>query len=113
MKRSKIYVVIGETGEYDSFTCWNVCAFKAKKKAVELKRLCNQWLIKNGLHYRDAAKRPKIYDIKEENQKEIDRILAITYKISKNKLSNPYDPNLSYIEYSGAEYEIIEIDFKE
>ncbi len=38
----KIYVVIGETGEYDDFRRWNVKAFGNKRKATNFKKKLNK-----------------------------------------------------------------------
>ena len=37
---NKIYIVYGESGDYDDYVKWSVYAFSTQKKAQQYKNLC-------------------------------------------------------------------------
>jgi hypothetical protein len=46
---NKIYLVIGEAGEYDSYSKWNVSAFLEQEKANTFKDKLVAFLVENGI----------------------------------------------------------------
>ena len=87
-KEKKVFIVRGSTGEYSDFCFWDVSAFLDVKQARKLKNKLNAWLRKNNAHFYNG-----------------------TVHIRKLK-DNPNDPDM-YVDYTGAEYEVIEVPLKQ
>jgi len=84
----KVYVVIGESGEYDSYYKWFIMAYLDRGKAEEHKRNAN----KRGKEIRD---------------------LVINQGYDRDSLSNKYDPEMiDNMDYDGATYFIEEVEFQ-
>jgi len=84
----KVYVVIGESGEWDEYSKWIVVAYIDKKKAEE--------------HVINANNRGK----------EV-RDLVINHGCDFDTLINEYDPDMvDYMDYDGATYFIEEVALK-
>ena len=103
-----LYVVIGFTGEYDSYSEWMVKAFKDEAKAVAHADNANKW-------FKDF--------IAENGEEEFDnyytgtRCKRLSYKQMtefRHKALNPYDQSLAgYIDRQGAEYKVDQVEFEE
>jgi len=84
----KVYVVIGESGEYDSYYKWSIVAYLDRGKAEEHKRNANN----RGKEITD---------------------LVFNQGYDDDSLSNEYDPDmLDNMEYNGATYSIEEVELK-
>ena len=83
---SKVYVIIGQTGQYDDYREWNVIAFKHKTKANNYLKLVQD-------------KADEIYE-KQRN------------RYSFNERDNEYDPRMS-MDYNGTKYTIEELKLEE
>jgi hypothetical protein len=85
-KMQKIYLVMGQTGEYEDYSEWTVKAFIDKKKAEEL--------------VAKASKRAnKIHSM---------MLKAIHEDRSVPDFKSRYDPNI-YMCYNGTSYFIVEV----
>lgn len=85
MKNSEIYLVRGESGEYDSWVSWNVKAFASSRKANAF-----------------ARKLRKI--VNDEKPIHLDILDNIVDTIVK------YDPNCD-VQITGVKYEVVPIQF--
>lgn len=78
------WIVVGSTGEYSDFICWNVCAYTSKSKAEDHAEKADQW--ERGLE-------------KARMEAGISR-----WEISKE--DNPYDPG-GRRDYTGTFYTVV------
>jgi len=83
---SKIFVVIGTTGEYSDRSEWLVLAFRDEEKAKE--------------HVINATRRANEIQVTRPSQ----------YSVAKEL--NEFDPNMS-MDYTGTSYSYSEVELKE
>lgn len=81
----EIYLVYGETGEYNDRQDWNVKAFADKIKAEEFKTQLNAWC--------EFKKCTPKHDTRKEN------------------LKCPFDPNF-YCDWPGTEYSVETVPYE-
>lgn len=95
VEHPKVYVLYGTTGEYSDKSTWPIGAYMCKDKAIARMDLLNGILIQHKVHWNSS-----IY---------VDRDLIDFDSIIDEMKSHPNgDPNLR-IDYTGAKYEIEEI----
>ena len=95
VEHHKVYVLYGTTGEYSDKSTWPIGAYMCKDKAIARMDLLNGILIQHKVHWNSS-----IY---------VDRDLIDFDSIIDEMKSHPNgDPNLR-IDYTGAKYEIEEI----
>lgn len=95
VEHPKLYVLYGTTGEYSDKSTWPIGAYMCKDKAIARMDLLNGILIQHKVHWNSS-----IY---------VDRDLIDFDSIIDEMKSHPNgDPNLR-IDYTGAKYEIEEI----
>lgn len=80
----KIYIVEGNTGEYDDYRCWPVHAYADETKAKEHADNAQNWLTDYG----PERWRKERWDVAPKN---------------------PYDPNM-YVDYTGTKYSVYSIE---
>lgn len=80
------WIVVGSTGEYSDFHCWNVCAYTSKRKATA--------------HAKKAEKWERDYDRKMKGQG--------VYRWSDRQGKNPYDLSGDR-DYTGTHYEVVDL----
>lgn len=89
---SKIYIVMGTTGEYSERSEWPVCAYtdqqQAQKHAADASAVAREELVKCEA---DGA----YYDAFDERRATV----------------NPYDPNMD-LNYNGTSYFLYEVELK-
>ena len=83
---SKVYIVIGETGEYSDRTEWPVVAFTEESQAKRFVTAAETWLRVNKCSY-DSTTMP--YEDRE--------------------IRSPFDPAL-HVAYTGCRYYFIDVD---
>lgn len=84
---SKVYVVMGTTGEYSDRTEWPVCAYLEESLAQE--------------HITKATARAK----------EIEVLRGDRYLRAPDGVVNEYDPDMS-MDYTGTDYYCIEVELR-
>lgn len=84
MQTQTIWIVEGNTGEYDNRRNWTVCAYPTKSSAEK--------------HVKMA-------------QAEADRLEASRSELYRCQEKNPYDPDMS-MDFNGTEYSCYKIELK-
>lgn len=79
----RIFVVHGQTGEYDDHRTWQVAAFTSKRRAQTWARRANAWAKRHGLHNEHVA-----------------------YNNRDKAADNPYDPG-ARCDYTGMSYYVV------
>jgi hypothetical protein len=88
---SKVYVVMGSTGEYSANCEWPVFAFRAEASAQALVIAAETWLREQGIHDDNMTR-------------------SLSYA-DRDALRNPHDPYMQSPDYTGTRYFIMEVDF--
>ncbi|TXH59003.1 MAG: hypothetical protein E6Q97_00910 [Desulfurellales bacterium] len=87
----KIYVVIGETGEYSDREEWTVRAFTSEKRAKDFILMLDNWLRENGKSYRES------------------RAVHVS---GRYNTECPHDPRFQ-VDYTGTRYYLDETELEE
>lgn len=86
-RKITVYLVVGETGEYDDYQHWNVRAYRKREDADALSAALNAIARVPGKYRYSWAERSAMYE----------------------KLMDAGDPNPS-IDYNGTSYEVVELE---
>lgn len=66
----KIYVVMGDTGEYSDATTWATKAFACREDADRFCKMLNDWCVEQGVHTLEMGRTE--YDVNYEGKCELD-----------------------------------------
>jgi hypothetical protein len=91
----KVYVVMGETGEYSDRAFWHVVAYRDEEAAKAHVQRAEAWLMKNGVHC--DAPNPGGIDYEDRE--------ALVGQ-------NPEDPNMKVPEYYGSRYFYFDVELR-
>lgn len=91
-----VYIVTGETGEYDDYTEWSVYAFRDEQEAEAFAQKCNDWCLAKGVHMTSDTASSLYMGTGYEERKAFG-------------LDSP-DPNFS-MDYTGSTYSVKSVPF--
>lgn len=89
----KVYIVMGETGEYSDRNEWPVVAYTDEVDAKAHVMRCDAWLLQNSVHANSDT-------------------VAYDYTSSGKALINPHDPGFHF-DYTGTRYYVIGVQVAE
>jgi hypothetical protein len=86
---SKVFVVVGNTGEYSDRTDWYVVAYRTEELAQAHVELAKKWYLENGGR--------ELYKPSWGN---------------RDKIKNPFDPNMQ-VDYTGTDWTVVEVELRD